>query len=81
MPTYTRRHALAAVAGAAYSASRAFAAPAPSPSPDADPWTTVYPAILKRIQPPKFPKKDFDVTRFGAKADGKTDCRGWRAPE
>jgi polygalacturonase len=31
-------------------------------------------AILKRIQPPAFPARDFDVTRFGARADGETDC-------
>src|ERR1019366_1090163 len=66
MPTYTRRHALAAVAGAAFAGSRAWAAD--------DPWITLYPQILKRIQPPKFPNRIFDVTRFGAKPDGKTDC-------
>jgi polygalacturonase len=66
MSTYTRRHALAAVAGAALAGSRAWAAD--------DPWVTVYPQILKRIQPPKFPNRDFDVTRYGAKPDGKTDC-------
>ena len=66
MSTYTRRHALAAVAGAALAGSRAWAAD--------DPWVTVYPRILQRIQPPKFPKRNFDVTRYGAKPDGKTDC-------
>jgi polygalacturonase len=66
MSTYTRRHALAAVAGAAFAGSRAWAAD--------DPWITVYPQILKRIQPPKFPNRDFDVTAYGAKPDGKTDC-------
>jgi polygalacturonase len=66
MSTYTRRHALAAMAGAAFAGSRAWAAD--------DPWVTVYPRILKRIQPPKFPDRDFDVARYGAKADGKTDC-------
>jgi unsaturated rhamnogalacturonyl hydrolase len=30
--------------------------------------------ILKRIQPPKFPHRDFVITRFGAVDDGKTDC-------
>ena len=30
--------------------------------------------ILKRIVAPKFPKRDFVITRFGAVADGKTDC-------
>jgi polygalacturonase len=66
MSNYTRRHALAAMTGAAFAGSRAWAAN--------DPWTTVYPEIVKRIQPPKFPNKEFDVTRYGAKPDGKTDC-------
>jgi Endopolygalacturonase len=33
-----------------------------------------FPALLQRISPPTFPQKDFDVTRFGAVGDGKTDC-------
>jgi polygalacturonase len=66
MSTYTRRHALAAVVGAALAGSRTWAAD--------DPWTTLYPQILQRIQPPKFPNREFDVTRYGAKPDGKTDC-------
>jgi polygalacturonase len=36
-------------------------------------WAQV-PEILKRIKPPVFPRRDFDITRFGAVADGKTDC-------
>ena len=39
----------------------------------ADPWARV-PEILKRIKPPVFPKRDFNVTKYGAVADGKTDC-------
>jgi polygalacturonase len=70
MSTYTRRHALAAVAGAAFAGSRAWAAD----DPWGNPWVTVYPKILKRIQPPTFPNREFDVTRYGAKPDGKTDC-------
>jgi polygalacturonase len=66
MSTCSRRHALAAMAGAAFAGSRAWAAD--------DPWTTVYPQILKRIQPPKFAARELEITRFGAKADGKTDC-------
>ena len=31
-------------------------------------------AILRRIQAPSFPKKDFDITRYGAKAGGADDC-------
>jgi polygalacturonase len=36
-------------------------------------WAQV-PAILARIQAPQFPEREFDVTRFGARADGKTDA-------
>jgi polygalacturonase len=36
-------------------------------------WKQV-PKILKRIVAPKFPKRDFVITNFGAVADGKTDC-------
>lgn len=38
-----------------------------------DPWTQV-PAILRRIKAPVFPKRHFDITKYGAVADGKTDC-------
>lgn len=38
-----------------------------------DPWTQVD-GILKNIVPPTFPDKDFLITDFGAKADGKTNC-------
>src|SRR5438105_2150498 len=31
-------------------------------------------AILARIKAPVFPKRDFEITRYGAKGDGKTDC-------
>ena len=36
-------------------------------------WATV-PEILARIKPPTFPAQDFDVTSYGAKGDGETDC-------
>ena len=39
---------------------------------DADPWAEV-PRILARIKPPVFPKRDFDITKFGAKGDNATD--------
>jgi polygalacturonase len=42
-------------------------------NPDDDAWRRV-PEILKRIKPPNFPKRDFDITRFGAVTDSKTDC-------
>ena len=38
-----------------------------------DPWSELQ-AILLRIKPPSFPDRDFDVTRFGAVGDNKTDC-------
>ena len=38
-----------------------------------DPWSAV-PEIQKRIVPPRFPARDFDITRFGAVADGTTVC-------
>jgi polygalacturonase len=38
-----------------------------------DAWSVEYPRILARIVPPKFPKKDFTITKYGAKADGVTD--------
>lgn len=41
----------------------------------ADPWTTEYPKILARIKPPKFPKKDFSILKYGAKAGGEFNCR------
>lgn len=40
----------------------------------ADAWKTEYPKILARIKPPKFPKRDFNITKYGAVADGKTLC-------
>jgi polygalacturonase len=38
-----------------------------------DPWKQL-PAILARIKPPVFPERKFDITKFGAVPDGKTDC-------
>lgn len=35
-------------------------------------WLTDYPKILARIKPPKFKKKDYLITKFGAVGDGKT---------
>ncbi len=39
---------------------------------ETDVWKTEYPKILARIKPPKFKKKDYLVTKFGAVGDGKT---------
>ena len=41
--------------------------------PTSDPWSQV-PAILRRIKPPVFPKRDFPVTRYGGVAGGRVDC-------
>jgi polygalacturonase len=42
-------------------------------SAGADPWSQV-PAILKRIEPPVFPRREFNIVKFHAKGDGKVDC-------
>ncbi len=39
-----------------------------------DPWQTVFPSIINRIKPPRFPKRTLYLNRFGAKPDGRTDC-------
>jgi polygalacturonase len=36
-------------------------------------WAIEYPKILARIKAPKFPKTDFSITKYGAKAGGATD--------
>src|SRR5258705_7300860 len=51
---------------------RAYSASSPSYGL-VDPWAQL-PAILKRITPPVFAKRDFVITKFGAVADGKTEC-------
>lgn len=45
-----------------------------SASPEAQAAWKLEAQILKRIVAPKFPKHDFVITRYGAVADGKTDC-------
>ena len=45
----------------------------PSEMPAAGGWD-MGPSILGRIKAPVFPDRAFDVTRYGAAADGKTDC-------
>jgi polygalacturonase len=36
-------------------------------------WESVS-GILDRIKPPAFPRRDFEITRYGAVADGHKDC-------
>ena len=38
-----------------------------------DPWAEVA-EILRRIRPPTFPNRNFDITRYGAVAGGQRDC-------
>ncbi len=47
--------------------------PLPACAAAEDPWTQV-PAILRRIKAPVFPKRNFDITKYGAVAGGQTDC-------
>jgi polygalacturonase len=65
MSPFTRRSLLAGIAGAALSRREAFAA--------GDPWA-IHAGILKRVQAPTFPAREFPVSKYGAKADSKTDC-------
>jgi len=72
------KQVLAGTAGAVFlnslSSAEAFARVRPqTPAAAGDPWARV-PEILKRIKPPVFPRRDFVVTKYGAVADGKTDC-------
>jgi polygalacturonase len=67
MANVSRRHALGAIGGAVLACRSAWAAD--------DPWF-LHAQILKRIQAPKFPAKDFSITKYGAKGDGKADCTG-----
>lgn len=64
--------ALAPLAAACARAARPGPGAAPHTRPN-DPWDAV-PAILARVVPPRFPDRDFDVTRYGAVGDGRTDC-------
>src|SRR3954471_12151485 len=50
-----------------------FAPDAGAASAKALTWDAV-PGILARIKAPTFPKRDFPITNYGAKADGATDC-------
>src|SRR6478752_4736464 len=81
MPNHSRRDFVKAATAAASAlallpaAARAAAA-APFGTDHSAPvegWALV-PGILARIKAPRFPKRDFLVTRYGAVPDGATDC-------
>jgi polygalacturonase len=72
------RSAAAAVAGALTLDSQlaradAIAAPLVQAGADSHGWARV-PSILSRITPPRFPRRDFPITAYGAVGDGTTDC-------
>ncbi|HEX5110438.1 MAG TPA: glycoside hydrolase family 28 protein [Vicinamibacterales bacterium] len=66
----SRREILKAAALVALAPAAALRARAQVVSPD--PWSAV-PEILARIAPPRFPARDFDITRYGAARGGAAD--------
>ncbi|MFI7124993.1 glycoside hydrolase family 28 protein [Nonomuraea sp. NPDC050153] len=66
----SRRSFLAAAAGAALAPQLAGRAEA---APDLGGWARV-PLIRRRIRPPRFPRRTFPVTRYGAAGDGTAMC-------
>src|SRR5690349_421983 len=60
-------------AGIALTVGKVTAQQIPHAGPADTNWAQVQ-EILKRIKPPEFPKHEFDITKFGAKGDGATDC-------
>jgi polygalacturonase len=56
-----------------WSTGAAYAALTFPPRKSASAWDAV-PEILKRIRPPVFPKREFNITKYGAAADGSKDC-------
>ena len=69
----TPAHAGRAPSGAAGSAPPAAPVGGFEAACDRGPWAEV-PRILRRICPPTFPRRQFPITRYGAKGDGVTDC-------
>ena len=57
-----------AAAGAAYAVL-----PSPADASVRGAWDTLYPQILRSIKAPKFPKRDFAIAKFGAKAGLQND--------
>jgi polygalacturonase len=62
------------LAGCAAIGAVLLAPPCNGAEPTAAGWESV-PAILARIKPPQFPRGAVTVDRFGARGDGKTDCK------
>jgi polygalacturonase len=58
----------------AIGATGMFAAPSLLAQGDEPKGWDLVPTILHRIKSPRFPRRELDVTRFGAVGDGKTDC-------
>lgn len=48
---------------------------APAQQPAKSGWEAL-PSIVQKITSPRFPRQDFPVLKYGAKADGVTDCLG-----
>jgi polygalacturonase len=67
---WKRRDFLRAAAGAS---ALAWAPRMKSNPAGTDPWDQLS-ALLARISPPTFAKRDFDITRYGAAGDGAKDC-------
>src|SRR5437773_3847384 len=44
-----------------------------APAPAESAWAKAA-RILRRIKPPTFPRRNFDITRFGAVGNGRADC-------
>jgi polygalacturonase len=70
--TYAVLIALSCWSGVPKSAVSAAQASERSPAATTAGWGSV-PEILARIQPPRFPERDFPITDFGAVADGRKD--------
>jgi polygalacturonase len=66
----SRREFLSAVAAVSELGRSRLASAAGSQS---SAWDQV-PKILARIKAPQFPARDFNITKYGARGDGKTDC-------
>ncbi len=66
--TRNRREFLNTAAAFLATSNMSFAASDQAPA-----WEQL-PELLARIKPPIFPKRDFEITKYGALADGKKDC-------